>query len=105
MTIKDSAGYNTLNAHIASNKVGKRLPFWRAVLKRFAEIFDDSWMKASGILLAFMLIFFVFNMVSGLPRQRPIIGVFTYFMVPVLFILGAINFIIIIVRSKEKDEG
>lgn len=74
-------------------------------MRRLADIFDDWWMKTAGILLLLMVLFFVFNMVSDLPLKVPIIGIFTYMMVPALFILGAINFIIIIVRSREKDEG
>ena len=73
-------------------------------MKRLAEIFDDWWMRMAGVFLLLMVLFFTFNMVSDLPRERPIIGVFTFMMVPALFILGAINFIIIIVRSREPDE-
>ncbi|OGN89063.1 MAG: hypothetical protein A2Z74_00790 [Chloroflexi bacterium RBG_13_46_9] len=49
-----------------------------------------------------MLCFFLFNLVSNIPKQKPIIGVITFAMIPILFITGAVNFILIVVAAREK---
>jgi len=61
-------------------------------------------MKIAVVLVLLMLCLFLFNLVSDIPKQNPIIGVFTFAMIPILFIAGAVNFILIIVSSRERKK-
>jgi Na+/H+ antiporter NhaD/arsenite permease-like protein len=71
---------------------------------RFWSTIKEDWrMKLAVIFVLLMIAFFIFNLVSSLPREMPIIGVFTYAMVPLLFIAGAINFILLVFSSRKKD--
>ena len=70
-------------------------------MKFLFKVLDDWRMKLSGVLLILLIIIFIFNLVTDIPKQIPIIGVFTYGMVPALFIVGAINFLLIILNSRD----
>jgi hypothetical protein len=70
-------------------------------LKNLFHVLDDWRMKASAVLLLLMIIVFTFNLVTGIPLRKPLIGVFSYGMVPALFIVGAINFLFIIIKSRD----
>jgi hypothetical protein len=68
---------------------------------RFLAIIRGDWrMKAAVILVVLMAAVLIFNLVSGLPNEKPLVGVFTYGLIPLLFILGALNFILVVVKPK-----
>ena len=70
---------------------------------RFLQVVKDDWrMRVAVILVTMMVTLYIFNLVSNIPRQIPIIGIFTYGLVPALFIAGAINFVLVIINAKEK---
>ena len=61
-------------------------------------------MKIAVVLVVLMICFFLFNLVSNIPKQKPVIGVITFAMIPILFIAGAVNFLFIIVAAREKKQ-
>lgn len=70
---------------------------------RFLQVVKDDWrMRVAVILVSMMVALYIFNLVSNIPRQIPIIGIFTYALVPALFIAGAINFVLVVVNAKDK---
>ena len=73
-------------------------------MRFWAAIREDARMKIAVVLVLLMLCLFLFNLVSDIPKQNPIIGVFTFAMIPILFIAGAVNFVLIIVSSRERKK-
>lgn len=70
---------------------------------RFWQVIRDDWrMRVAVILVLLMTVLYIFNLVSNLPKHNPIIGVFTYALVPALFVAGALNFILVILKAKGK---
>ncbi|MFH1381859.1 MAG: hypothetical protein ABIH70_03100 [Chloroflexota bacterium] len=68
-------------------------------MKYVREIFDDWLTRAAGIVFVLIVALVVFNMVSGLPEQYPLFGVFNFSMVPILFIVGGVIFVLAILKS------
>jgi hypothetical protein len=68
---------------------------------RFLVAIRGDWrMMVAVILVLLMAAVFIFNLTSSLPSEKPVIGVFTYGLIPFFFILGALNFILVIVKPK-----
>jgi hypothetical protein len=61
-------------------------------------IFDDWLSRIAGIILALILILTLFTLFSNVPDQHPLLGVFIFGLVPVLFITGGIVFILAILK-------
>ncbi len=69
------------------------------MLSFLKEIFDDWITRAAGIVFILILALVAFNVFSQFPEQHPLIGVFLFGMVPVLFILGGIIFVLALLKS------
>ncbi len=63
------------------------------------EVFDDWVTRAAGILFILILALVLFNVFSEIPQQHPLIGVFLFGMVPILFIIGGVIFVMAILKS------
>lgn len=61
--------------------------------------FDDRLIKLATLILVLIIGVSMFSILSDLPTTYPLLGVFTYSMVPILFIAGAVVFVIAILRS------
>ena len=70
-----------------------------ASLRLKKDIFADKITIAAGIVFLLTLLMVIFNTVSSLPEDIPLLGVFSYGAVIVLFILGGIIFILALLRS------
>ena len=68
-------------------------------MKYLREIFDDWLTRAAGIVFVLIVALVIFNIVSDLPEEYPLFGVFNFSMVPILFIVGGVIFILAILRS------
>jgi hypothetical protein len=68
-------------------------------LRHLREIFDDKITWAAGIVFLLILLVVIFNTASSLPERYPLLGVFTYGAVLVLFIAGGIIFVLALWRS------
>jgi hypothetical protein len=67
--------------------------------KTIKEIFNDWITRAAGIVFLLILALVIFNLLSKFPETHPLIGVFLFGMVPVLFIAGGIIFVLAILKS------
>jgi hypothetical protein len=65
----------------------------------FREIFDDWVTKAAGITFLLIVALVIFNLFSNLTQTHPLLGVFLFSLVPLLFIIGGIIFVLAIIRS------
>ncbi len=63
------------------------------------NIFDDWLTRAAGIIFILIIGFVLFGVYSTLPFTYPLLGVFVYGMVIVLFIAGGIVFALAMLRS------
>jgi hypothetical protein len=61
-------------------------------------IFDDWLSRIAGIILALILILTLFTLFSNVPDQHPLLGVFIFGLVPVLFIAGGIVFVLAVLK-------
>ena len=68
-------------------------------MRLWKEIFDDWITRAAGIVFILILALVIFNVFSDFPQDHPLIGVFLFGMVPLLFIIGGIIFVLAILRS------
>ncbi len=68
-------------------------------MRYLREIFDDWLTRAAGIVFVLIVALVIFNIVSDLPEEYPLFGVFNFSMVPILFIVGGVIFILAILRS------
>ncbi len=68
-------------------------------MKYLRGIFDDWLTRAAGIILLLIIAFVAFGVFSPLPFIYPMLGVFVYGMVVVLFIAGGIIFALASRRS------
>ncbi|MFC1987554.1 hypothetical protein ACFLVH_03305 [Chloroflexota bacterium] len=55
--------------------------------------------RAAGVVFILVVALVIFDIVSSLPEEYPLFGVFNFSMVPVLFIIGGIIFVFAILRS------
>ena len=69
------------------------------MLRLIKEIFDDWITRAAGIVFVLILALVIFDVFSKIPQQHPLLGVFLFGMVPVLFIAGGIIFVLAILKS------
>jgi hypothetical protein len=63
------------------------------------EVFDDKITAGAGIAFVLILAMVIFNTASNLPMRYPLLGVFSYGAVLVLFVLGGIIFVWALWRS------
>jgi hypothetical protein len=68
-------------------------------LRHLRDIFSDKITMAAGIVFLLILVLVVFNTASSLPERVPLLGVFSYGAVLVLFIAGGIIFVLALLRS------
>ncbi|MBI2869332.1 MAG: hypothetical protein HYX96_05860 [Chloroflexi bacterium] len=68
-------------------------------MRHLRGIFDDGLTRAAGIVFVLILGLVLFGILSPLPEEYPLFGVFVYAMVPVLFIVGGVIFILAMLRS------
>ncbi len=68
----------------------------KSVVKR---IFDNRNTRFAGVIFILIIATSVFNSFSGLPEKYPLLGVFSFLMVPILFIAGAVIFVIAILKT------
>ena len=72
------------------------------VLNYIREMFSDLPTQAATAVLVLIIILVIFNVVSDIPDKHPLIAVFTFSLVPVLFVLGGLFFTIAILRNRCK---
>ena len=65
------------------------------------EIFNDKYTRVASVIFLLAAIAVVFNSLSHIEDNHPLIGVFSLALVPVLVVIGGIIFIIAIWRLKE----
>jgi hypothetical protein len=63
------------------------------------EIFNDKITVAALVVFVLILAMVIFNTASNLPTRYPLLGVFSYGAVLVLFVLGGIIFVWALWRS------
>ncbi len=68
-------------------------------MKYLRSVFDDKLTIAAGIIFLLILAFVAFGVYSPLPMTDPLMGVFVYGMVVVLFLAGGVVFALAIMRS------
>ena len=68
-------------------------------MKLLRGIFNDRLTRTAGIIFVLIIAVVVFDNYSNLPYQHPLLGVFAYGAVLVLFIAGGIVFALAILRS------
>lgn len=66
------------------------------------QLFDEWLIRAAGIIFVLIIALVVFNILSDLPEEHPLFGVFNFAMVPVLFIAGGIVFVLAILKLRKK---
>jgi len=71
------------------------------------QVFNDWLTRAAGLVLVLAAATVLFNIYSGLPEEYPLVGVFAYSLVPILFAAGGIIFVLAILQfarggSDEK---
>ena len=70
-------------------------------MSRWREIFNDKYTRASGIAFLLTVLTVIFNTFFHVEAKHPLIGVFTFAMVPLLVVVGGLVFILAIWRLKE----
>lgn len=71
-------------------------------LSYIREIFNDAATRAATAVLILIILLVIFNIVSDIPAKHPLIAVFTFSLVPILFILGGIFFTMAILKNRCK---
>ena len=66
------------------------------------DIFDDWLTRAAGIVFVLIIALTLVNTYSDLPSQYPMLGMFNFSMVPVLFIVGGVIFVLAILKSQDQ---
>ncbi|MBI4295758.1 MAG: hypothetical protein HY667_01430 [Chloroflexi bacterium] len=72
-------------------------------MKLLGVIFDDGLTRAAGIVFAVIVALTIFNRYSDLPQRYPLLGVFTFSMIPILVVAGGIIFVRAILRSQVAN--
>ena len=73
-------------------------------MKIFRDIFDDWLTRAAGIVFILIVVLTIFNTYSNLPLEHPVLGMFNFSMVPVLFIVGGVIFVLAILKSQSDGK-
>ncbi len=68
------------------------------------DIFDDWLTRAAGIVFILIIVLTLVNTYSDLPNQVPMLGMFNFSMVPVLFIVGGVIFVLAILKSQASGK-
>jgi hypothetical protein len=63
------------------------------------SLFRSKLIIAALIILILTVAVIIFNHYSHLPHDNPLLGVFTFSLVPVLFVAGAVVFVRAILKS------
>jgi hypothetical protein len=63
------------------------------------SLFRSKSIIASTVILLLTIAVIAFNHFSHLPHENPLLGVFAFSMVPILFVAGAVVFVMAILRS------
>jgi hypothetical protein len=66
--------------------------------KFLSYLFDDWLSRCAGIILTLLTILTLFAILSNIPDQHPLLGVFIFGLVPILFIAGGIVFILAVLK-------
>lgn len=64
----------------------------------FQEVFDEWLTRAAGIVFVLIVVLTLVSVVTDF-GDAPLLGVFVYSMVPILFIAGGVIFVLAILRS------
>ena len=75
-----------------------------SLLKHLLEILDDWLTRVAGIIFVLILVLVVFNITSGLYQAHPLLGLFAFSLVPVLFIVGGVVFVLAILKQGRKGQ-
>lgn len=73
-------------------------------MRIFRDIFDDWLTRAAGIVFVLIIVLTLVNTYSDLPLQYPVLGMFNFSMVPVLFIVGGVIFVLAILKSQANGK-
>jgi hypothetical protein len=68
-------------------------------LKILREIFDDWVTRAAGIVFLLTLALVLFNIYTDVAYSHPLLGLFDFAMVPVLFVAGGVIFVFAILKT------
>ena len=72
-------------------------------MRLFRIIFDDWLTRAAGVVCLLIVALVFFNMNSDIAEQYPLLGVFIFSMIPVLFIVGGMIFILAILKFSRQS--
>ena len=67
-------------------------------------IFDDTLTRLAAIVFVVIVALLIFNTVSNVAEWNPLLGIFTYGLVPVLVIIGGIIFLLAVFRSRSTND-
>ncbi len=70
----------------------------------FSRIFHNKLTLIQGIFFLLIISFFIFNALSDLPEKLPLLGIFTYSLVPFLFVAGGAVFLLFVFRSRSREK-
>ena len=74
------------------------------MIKHVLEVFDDWYTRAAGIIFILIVALVIFNMTSGLYQAHPLLGLFAFSLVPILFLVGGVIFILAIMQQGKRGE-
>jgi hypothetical protein len=63
---------------------------------------NDLPTRAATAVLILIIALVIFNIFSDVPSKHPLIAIFTFSLVPVLFVLGGFFFTIAIIKNRCK---
>ena len=69
-------------------------------LRYVREMFNDLPTRAATAVMVLIIALVIFNVVSDIPDKHPLIAVFTFSLVPILFVLGGIFFTMAILKNR-----
>ena len=75
-----------------------------SLLKHLFEVFDDWLTRVASVIFILILVLVIFNITSGLYQAYPVLGLFAFSMVPVLFFAGGVIFVLAILRQGRKGQ-
>jgi hypothetical protein len=73
-------------------------------LKHLLEIFDDWLTRVAGIIFIVILVLVIFNITSGLYQAHPLLGLFAFSLVPLLFFAGGVVFVLAILKQGREGQ-
>jgi hypothetical protein len=91
--IQQMIWYNVIE--MKSMKIIKSLDYIR-------EMFRDLPTRAATAVLVMIMALVIFNIVTDIPDKHPLIAIFTFSLVPILFVLGGIFFTVAILKNRCK---